>query len=256
MNNPISRKIVITRSLEQSKDLIQILGKEHIPYIIAPVIKIIPLPLTDQLKKILHQIDTYDMVLFTSSNAVRYFFYFLLNQFIPQKKYAKIRYACLGEKTKKTLESYGYKAEFIGKTTTGDRFISDFLEHYQKLNRLNIFIPVSKLADQSKFNRLKIKDWEIETVPIYNTVRNQSLPESIIQQIKEEKDIVLTFFSPSAVRFFLEIIPVTHFNPNWTIAAIGDTTRNALEQKNIPVHVVPEKSTSEELVKAIKKYFS
>lgn len=256
MNHLKNKTIVLTRSLEQSKDLVKLLGDEQINFIIAPVIKIIPLSMTDELKQIFENINQFDFILFTSSNAVRYFFYFLLNLYQKIHSINRPKFACIGEKTAKTLQTYGFKADFIGQTRTGKEFLEAFLDHYGNIKKSKIFLPVSELANIEKYELLKKTGWEVIVQPIYKTVKNSLISQEVIQQIKERQDLILTFFSPSTFAYFTELIPVEEFHPKWIIAAIGETTKQFIEKHGIPVHIVPEKSTSEDLIKAIKQYWN
>lgn len=248
------RKIVITRSVEQSKDLIDALSREKAEIITAPVIKFIPVPLTDEVKDVFSHLDRFNVILFTSSNAVRYFFYFLLRLYLKIPDRQKVTFACLGEKTAATLQTYGIHPDFVGSTRTGEEFIRELSEVLDKRKPLHFLLPSSDLAEAKKYQMLNQDPWTLRTIPIYKTVRNSNLPETILEEIKNSDNLILTFFSPSTVDYFTDFIPKQYFRPNWIIAVIGNTTRDYLEGLGIPVHVVPEKSTSEELVKAIKSY--
>jgi uroporphyrinogen-III synthase len=160
----------------------------------------------------------------------------------------------LGEKTAKTLKDYGYKAHFTGGTTTGKEFLQAFVNKYGDKTNLKIFVPVSALADIRKFEILQGKGWEVLVKPVYNTVQNKKMPPGLKEQILSHEDLILTFFSPSAYKNFIDFIPANQFKPGWKIAAIGKTTKKIIEEHGQKVHILPEKSTAEDLIQAIKNY--
>jgi uroporphyrinogen-III synthase len=74
----------------------------------------------------------------------------------------------------------------------------------------------------------------------------------------EELDC-LTFFSPSAFRFFLDVLPQPAIpkvrSSKAPIAVIGPTTAEAVKHAGLEVAIQPEKSTSEGLISAMTTYF-
>jgi uroporphyrinogen III methyltransferase/synthase len=68
------RGIVITRPEEQSGELAALLREEGARIIQFPTIKIVPPESFDDLDRALENIETYDWIIFTSANGVRFFF--------------------------------------------------------------------------------------------------------------------------------------------------------------------------------------
>ena len=79
-------------------------------------------------------------------------------------------------------------------------------------------------------------------------------------QLRHGKIDCLTFFSPSAFRFFLEILPDpavrTIQAAQSVIAAIGPTTASAIEEAGLTVTMQPDNSTAEQLLDVIVNYFN
>jgi uroporphyrinogen-III synthase len=97
-------------------------------------------------------------------------------------------------------------------------------------------------------------------VPVYNV----SIPsgESIkvnLQQLQSSGVDLFIFTSPSTFENFLQIAGIK--NPyqyflNYDVAAIGPTTKDAIEAKKVKVTILPDEYTINGLIKKIVEYYS
>ena len=78
--------------------------------------------------------------------------------------------------------------------------------------------------------------------------------KSNIELLKNAKPDLFIFTSPSTFENFLKILkinnPVQYFN-GYDIAAIGPTTKTAIENRNVHVNILPGEYTIDGLAKAI-----
>ena len=99
----------------------------------------------------------------------------------------------------------------------------------------------------------------IRTAPVYNV----ALPErdtikDRIEELKNDQPDLFIFTSPSTFKNFLQILDITspfqYFNGR-DVAAIGPTTRAAIENRNVRVTIMPDEYTINGLVKATIEYY-
>lgn len=216
-----------------------------------PVIEIKPVNDYTLLDEKISVIDTYDGIFFTSTNAVKYFF----ERFNSKGKKFSGKIFTIGAKTKASVESFGYKVYFAPSVFSSEE-LADSIDKSEIKGKKYLF-PCGNLAG----NTLKEKLGSvalINEVVVYQTV----LPETNSKKVNEIKNKIekgeincISFFSPSSIENFLKIFP--DFNQkNINIAVIGNTTLNRLKDFGLKADIIPEKSTSESLAKAIADYFN
>lgn len=108
-----NKKVVVTRSEAQSAEFCSLLADAGAIPIAFPAIKIVPLPPEPLIKALQQRI--YDWLVFTSVNAVN--FYFAADP--PNHRPAKI--AAVGTATLAALEQNGVSADFVPTTFTASR---------------------------------------------------------------------------------------------------------------------------------------
>ena len=69
-----NKTILVTRTRKQSEALIEMLKKNGCRVLNVPTIEISEADNPEHLQKMLKEISAYDWIIFTSANAVRYFF--------------------------------------------------------------------------------------------------------------------------------------------------------------------------------------
>ena len=97
-----------------------------------PTIEVKPLPLDEFAWQQLKNIESFNWVVFTSPNGLRYFFarLFELQNHYGLPEHLKI--GVVGKKTAASLECYGTSASFINLGNTAEDFVVDFF-HRGKL---------------------------------------------------------------------------------------------------------------------------
>jgi uroporphyrinogen III methyltransferase/synthase len=95
----------------------------------------------------------------------------------------------------------------------------------------------------------------VDEVIVYRTQKPEVNGVESLQQMLANRAIdVLTFFSPSSVQNFTELIPVAHLD-GVAIAVIGEVTAVAAREAGIRVDVIPPNPTSESMVSSLTDFF-
>lgn len=179
-----------------------------------------------------------DAWVFTSKNGVEGFIRIFEQGLIAHKP--KMIFA-VGEKTASRLKELSFDAVFpeaengaaLAKLISGYNIIQSALHFCGNLRRLEL----SELLRQHKI--------EINELVVYKTITEKP-------QNDFPKDIkAILFYSPSAVEAFGDAIEKFGDVP---YVAVGSTTAGSLRKKNCRMVIAAEKSSTESMLKALKKH--
>ncbi|MCU6786318.1 uroporphyrinogen-III C-methyltransferase [Aedoeadaptatus acetigenes] len=184
---------------------------------------------------------SYDALVFTSKNAVDFFFdAFLKNRDI--RDLAGTSIYVVGEKTARALARYGLRADGHPDTYDG-RHLAEFLKN--RVNASNrIYYPHAAGSDPYLGDTLR------EIACTTDRIIYRSVAPTDIHPLPEAYDAVV-FLSPSAVKHFIAAYGLSSIPPS--CFAIGETTKGSLVKSSIKEEniVTGEKATQESLCEAV-----
>ncbi|MFN8672063.1 MAG: uroporphyrinogen-III synthase [Candidatus Sericytochromatia bacterium] len=248
----MKKKVLITRSENNSKDFSNKLIEHNFDPIFFKTIEIIELDNLEISKTILN-INEFDWIILTSVNTVKILFSKLKKLNIELKK--EIKFAVIGEKVKKELNLYGFYENLIPET-----FISEaLLEKFNNIALTNnkILIPCSEIGRDLLYEELA-KKTKVVKLPIYNTIKpDNNEINTIIPFLKKDQLDFITFTSPSSIKNFVELLEnyldlKNYFNQTKAkVVCIGKTTKEEfLKQFKIEAFI-PENYNIDGMIKLI-----
>ncbi|MBW2471991.1 MAG: uroporphyrinogen-III C-methyltransferase [Deltaproteobacteria bacterium] len=260
-----SKRIVVTRTRDQASELVTLLenyGAECLEY---PTISLEPVTSYDILDRALAELETYNWLLFTSINAVDYFFrrLFELDKDVRDIKGPKI--AAVGRVTAEALISRGIRADLLPEEFTGDGLAEILIK--TNVKGMRVLIPRALKARETLPEALSSAGADVTVAPVYQNV----LPSSSSgEQLKEELQTALqnksidmvTFTSSSTVKNFVRLLDIStpgemqKLMSGVAVATIGPITAKTAEQSGMHVDVQPGEYTIPDLVDSIVKYFT
>jgi uroporphyrinogen-III synthase len=234
---PLNQKTVfITRSADQTADFIIQLQNLGAQTISLPLIK--NTLINEQELKRTFNSKKYDWLIYTSTNAVKFFFECIDLNNINSK------IAVVGEKTKKAIENMGLRVDF-----TPTQFTAKMLAKELPITENDsILIPRSDLAKNDIVEILESRDCNVKTLSIY---KNSSIhyTKTELNNIFNQKIDYITFTSGSTVKSFIEL----GFRPiNEKIICIGPETAKIAKENNLVVSAIANPHTTEGMIEAIK----
>lgn len=246
---PLSRKrIVVTRTKEQSGSLTSMLEKLGAEVLLVPTIKIEAAELSDESLSLLNGFNDYDFAIFSSVNAVRNFFHFFKGS---EEALHRPTIIAIGNKTRSVLEEYGYAADIVPqKFNKKDLLLS--LQNIE-LNGKRILIPKGSLSGDELEEFVRAKRGIADSVVVYSTLPNESIDDSVKDEVSSGKFNIVIFYSPSEVKNFLSVFG-SEIVKGKRIAVIGPTTKKAAEVSGLTVDIVPENSTTEGLIECLVEH--
>jgi uroporphyrinogen-III synthase len=257
MNKSLSGKtILITRDKQQSFSFIEQVEALAGKCLVFPTINISAPKDWSECDRHLQKIHDYDWIIFSSANAVRYF----LERF---KASSVAKYnghvAAVGQYTLLELEKSGWHVELIPNVYSAQGLFESFKNI--DIKHKHILIPSSNLTREALESGLVNMGARVQKIIIYQTLcaSDENSDEIRIAIANKSIDVIL-FFSPSAVKCFIDIFGrsiVQVINQNQVaIGAIGTTTQHAIQNTGLVCHIQPKHSTREDLITAIENYFS
>ena len=245
------RRVVVTRPLQQSIRFTELLTELGAYVIQMPTIEVRGLERNEDLDRAVINLSQFDWVVFTSTNAVRFFAKSVKRQDIPMADFCQgTRVCCVGPETAKVSASYGMDAECIPPTYTGQGILELFSSR-ENLTGKSFLIPSGSEARPTVPNGLRALGATVRVVLAYETVPVNKVSEKILTEIKSGVDL-LTFTSPSTVKNFHELVGGRVCAP---VAVIGPVTAEEAEQLGYKVLVQPEEYSMSGLAGAVVQYF-
>ena len=259
-----SKKVVVTRTRDQASELVNLLenyGAECIEY---PTISLEKVDSYEILDRALTEIDSYHWVLFTSINAVDYFFnrLFELGKDVRDLKGPKI--AAVGRVTAEALAGRGIKADLLPDEFTGDGLAETLIS--EGVTGLHILIPRALKAREILPERLSDAGAEVTVAPVYqnvlpNSSSGEQLKDDLCQALEEKSVDMLTFTSSSTVKNFVTLLDLNldelqKLMSGVAIATIGPITAKTAENYGLKPDVQPAEYTIPGLVESIVTFFT
>jgi len=252
-NKPLSgRGVVITRPEEQAADLGALLREAGARVIYFPTIKIIPPDRFDDLDRTIDAIGTYDWVIFTSANGVKYFFerFHERGKDIRDLKGSKI--CTIGPATAGSISNLGLRVDIVPDEYISEGVVQAF--EGQNLKGKRVLLPRAEIARDIIPEGLSKLGATVDVVTAYRTVNSGRKKDELSDLIKQNKVDVVTFTSPSTVTNFIDIIGRNEKLPeSIKIACIGPVTSSAAQEAGLNVDIMQGPYVISGLVCAIVK---
>ncbi len=197
----------------------------------------------------------YDWIVFTSANAVHFFFERLYQLGFDSRALHTTRLGAVGKATAAALWEYHLKPDFVPQKFSGLNWAAEV----DNINGKRVLLPRSAIAPQNLIRALKDRGAQVEVVTAYSVVPLLPDPEQI-QELAEDLDIV-TLFSPSAVNGWGRVLDgleschglLLKLN-GLPVACVGPTTAEAARERGLRVEVVAEEYTADGLVDALVQW--
>lgn len=256
-SNPLDGKtILITRSMGQSEENVGRLIELGAEVISLPTLKIVPPTSWSECDNAIKNFNEYELVIFTSQNAVDWFLRRLeLFEKTDELKPKKI--IAIGSKTEQKLNEFGFEIFFKPRKFSSEGLVDELKNIIQPGQK--VLFPQSEIGNEFIKNELENYGAMVERVHVYNV----DIPEleDVSDQIRilNEREVdIFVFTSPSTFNNFLKLLKIDspeEFFKDKVIAVIGPTTRKHIENFGLLVQIEPAKSTFEDLTEAIIKFY-
>ena len=184
----------------------------------------------------------YDYIVFTSKNGVKNF---LDKVDIPND----MKFICIGNKTEKILNEYGFKSAFTPKRNYSTLMASE-LKKNKLINGRKVLLVQGEIANND-FN-LKLGNFcNVDRLNVYETNLIRSSNERLKKMLMS-KNTFTVFTSPSAFDAFIKFYDANNTN----IISIGNTTTKYINSKGHDCMLTSKMQSYEGISESIIRYFN
>ncbi|MBU0484423.1 MAG: uroporphyrinogen-III C-methyltransferase [Proteobacteria bacterium] len=259
-NKPLfGKKILVTRTRDQASELVELLEEAGANCLEGATIALEPPENWDELDRGLAKMNHYQWLLFTSINAIKYFFQRLHEKGMDARDLKGPKIGVVGIATAEILLSYGIKADLLPREFTGEGLAESLIE--SGVSGGKIFLPRALDAREVLPESLREAGAEVDVAPVYRNVRPEGY-EDVRQELEANQISVITFTSSSTVKNFLRMIDAKDEHElqkllaGVKIAVIGPITAKTAIANGLEVHIQPQTYTIPALVDEIVSYYA
>lgn len=253
----LGKTIVVTRARNQASNLVTKLEELGAQCIETPTIKIVPPRNRTPLEKSIKEIDSYDWLIFTSVNGVKFFFDTLFAAKKDVRVLGHLKFACIGPATRDKLMEFGICSDILPETYRAESIVKAFSNI--EIKNKKILLPRAKKARSVLPEELKKMGADVFDLSAYETEQVTEGKKNLIELLENQKIDMVTFTSSSTVKNFKNLLPLNRFKElvsKVTCACIGPITAQTAGDSGIKPEISAKDYTIPGLVDAIVDYFT
>lgn len=247
--------IVVTRAVGQSRPLTEELRQRGATVLEFPLVEFLPPRDESPFERAAANLSRYDWVVFTSQNAVRFFFDAGARRERQPSWAGRPAVAAVGSETERSLAARGVRVDLCPEKSSAAALLESLRP---QVAGKKILLPQSNRANPTLAEQLRQSGAEVDAVVAYRTAAPATPDPELLGRIRHGAVDAIAFASPSAVQNFLELVGRSWLEAmahriGW--ASIGPTTSAALRTLGLPV-VEAERATSTGLARALAEFFT
>jgi uroporphyrinogen III methyltransferase/synthase len=249
--------VVVTRPREQAASLLGPLEALGAEVLLVPTIRIDPRPLDDEVAAVLGGLAAYQLVVFTSANAVRVFAGYLARGTEDGGMPAGPVIAAVGPATAAALARHGLACHLVPDEYVAEGLADSLAGTDAAAPGARVLIPCARDARDVLPETLRRRGAVVDVLPIYDTLAAEELAEPAARV--EAADFI-TFTSASTARRLAGLLqaagrgdprPLAERLAGVRLCSIGPITSEALRELGLEVAVEAREYTAAGLVAAI-----
>jgi uroporphyrinogen III methyltransferase/synthase len=253
------RRVLVTRSREQSGELVDLLESHGAEAVEAPLINIVAPDDYGPLDEACERAGSFDWIVFTSANGATAFMDRLLTGPRDVRALAGARLCAVGPGTASRLTRFGIRVDLAPDDHRSSAVVAA-LKAAGSLKGKRVLFPKADLARDTLPEDLRVAGAEVTEVVAYRTVTAEGDAHlGIYRQLLDRQIDAVTFSSASAIRAFVSIYgedQAIDLLNHTVVATIGPVTADAAQRYGITPQITPELITIPALVDAIVAHFT
>jgi uroporphyrinogen III methyltransferase/synthase len=258
-------RVLVTREQTGGFEPLEELGAEIMQF---STVHVIPPETWDDLDSAIDTIGNYDWLIFTSSNAVKYFFRRLFEREIDIRNLRGVRICSIGTKTAGEIKKFGLKVELMPEKFRAEGLIETFISEIRSkeselrnknkkiFQGMKFLLPRAEVAREIFPEKVRELGGRIDVPVAYRTVKPEIQGKRLRRFLKEGRITIATFTSSATFANFREIMgdEADELLKNVAIAVIGPVTAQTIENAGLKIDIIPSEATVEAMVNDIKKW--
>ena len=241
------KKIVVTRDRRQAGELAAPLSELGAEAILLPAIEIQEPDDPEPLDQAVARLRTYDWLIFTSVNGVRYFMEHLDRSARDLRALSSLKICAIGPATRAAVEALHLKVDLMPDEYVAEKLVAAFTEEH--LNGRRILLPRAAVARDVVPKELTRRGASVEVVEAYRTIAPAGLAEHAAEVFARKPDWI-TFGSSSAVNNLVNAAGPASL-AHTKIASIGPVTSATIRENALEVDAEAKQYTMDGLIAAL-----
>jgi uroporphyrinogen III methyltransferase/synthase len=250
--------VLVTRPQEQAAEFSDLLTAYGATVVTFPTIAIVPPTDWHILDQAIDEIASYDWIIFTSVNGVRYFLERLEAAGRDARALAATRLCAIGPRTAAALEAVRLKVDLVPAEYQAEGLLAVFKK--EQIKGARILIPRAEVARDLLPDELRAGGADVTVAIAYRTVRPDADMGAFKESLRQGQINVIAFTSSSTVKNYVE----SFANPGEAIAlteeavvaCIGPITAQTAEACGLKVRILARENTIPALAEAIADYYA
>jgi uroporphyrinogen III methyltransferase/synthase len=259
------QRILVTREHSEGFDLLEDLGAEIILF---PTVEIVPPGTWDELDRAFENIQTYDWLIFTSANSIKYFFRRLIEKEFDIRDLKGLKICAIGSKTAAEVRKFGVRVDLVPEEFRAEGLIDAFIktvkretsdmkrEEKEIFRGMKFLLPRAEKAREIFPDKVRELGGTIDVPVAYRAVKPEFHGKRLRRFLQEGKVTVATFTSAATFNNFREIMgeDADLLLKKVAIAVIGPVTEKAVVRAGLRVEIMPAEATVEAMVRGIRDW--
>jgi uroporphyrinogen-III synthase len=257
MSAPVlsGRRIAVTRAREQSPELSAKLAALGAEIIELPLITISKEIDKHSLHDALSELGTYDWIVFTSANGVRFFLEEFYRIFDDVRALGLLRFAAVGDATATAIREHHLKVECLPKIATAGA-LADALIATGSLDNAKLLVITGNLNRDDLVRKLEDERAIVDRLQVYKTEQADLSAHPAAADFRARGADAILFASSSAVQSYVDQAVALALGKDATrplVGSIGPQTSDTLKQAGIPIAFEAKTPSLDALVDALVK---
>jgi len=247
------RRIAVTRAREQAPELtgkLAALGAEVVELPLITVSKEID---KHTLVDVFTELGTYDWIVFTSANGVRYFFEEFRRIYDDIRSLGLLRFAAVGDTTAAAIREQHLRVECQPAVATGDALAEALIET-GSLDSAKILVITGNLNRDTLVRRLEEARAIVDRLPVYRTESTDLAADPAAADFRRGGADAILFASASAVESYAAQAAALRLKDGARrplAGSIGPLTTQTMRKAGLEVAFEAASPSLDDLVKAL-----
>lgn len=257
-NRPLfGRSILVTRGADQAGEFTSKLERLGARAYCCPTIEITAPESYSDLDAAILDLDGFHWIVFTSYNAVKYFFDRLSEHGLDTRALGRCRVCAVGPKTAAALAPFGVRADLIPADYKAEGVVDAFAA--MDLGGKRILFPHGDRARGVIPDELTRMGAQVTAPIAYANRSPKEIPAEALRALEERRVDCVTFTSSSTVQNLASVLGENrflHLMEGVRVASIGPVTSKSCRELGLEVHMEPAEYTLDALAAELISQFA
>ncbi len=247
------RRIVLTRPAGSSADWRARLETQGAEVIELPLIKVTKDVDLQTLAEVLGEFGSYEWLIFTSANGVRYFFEEFIRVHTDIRALGLIRIAVVGEATAAAVRELHLRVDLQPKQASAEELAKALIQR-ESMDSAKVLVVTGSRNREELVDLLHAARTIVDRLVVYQTVETDLSADPAAKDFCARGADAILFASPSAAQSFFDQATALKLAPKARrplAGSIGASTTTTMKQLGLPVDFEAADASLDSLVQAL-----